>query len=304
MKTTELDSSSSAGRPVSHDGCCRPLERRRFMRRAGAASLAMLAMPLGAVPTTQATQTHCPRHGSGPCQYMQRIHVVFDSCAVAMDVLPRDERFERCGRIFYGKMTVTVVTNCRTGTWTTEEYPVQSGGYLHYGSDTKIPDPSEDPDGTDNFETDANKTGNDTSCPAGDFLTSTTPTKGSLGAGSSSQRYNVTDTGAAEIGTRTGIQIHKPGVSTGCITFIDTEDDPEVPPEKKVYGKRHLLEFEQFMAQTRDCVHAKKGVPTRVVYRVPGYDGVTGTADDVWPVGNRGNGVDGGRPASEESPPP
>ena len=35
MKTTELDSSSSAGRPVSHDGCCRPLERRRFMRRGG-----------------------------------------------------------------------------------------------------------------------------------------------------------------------------------------------------------------------------------------------------------------------------
>jgi hypothetical protein len=236
---------------------------------------------------------------------MQGIHVVFDSCAVAMDVLEPHDDHERCGRIFYGKMTVTVVTNCRTGTWTTKEYPVQSGGYLHYGgSGTKIPDPSDDPEGTDNFETDANRAGNDTSCPAGDFQTSTTPTTGSLSAGSSSQRYNVTDTGAAEIGARTGIQIHKPGVSTGCITFIDTEDDPEVPPGKKVYGKRHLLEFEQFMAQTRDCVHAKGGVPTRVVYRVPGDDGVAGTADDVWPVGNRGNRVDGGRPASEESPPP
>lgn len=290
---------------MSHGDCCRPLERRRFMRRAGAASLAMLAMPLGAVPTTQNTQTHCPRHGSGPCQYMQGIHVVFDSCAVAMDVLEPHDDHERCGRIFYGKMTVTVVTNCRTGTWTTKEYPVQSGGYLHYGgSGTKIPDPSDDPEGTDNFETDANRTGNDTSCPAGDFQTSTTPTTGSLSAGSSSQRYNVTDTGAAEIGARTGIQIHKPGVSTGCITFIDTEDDPEVPPGKKVYGKRHLLEFEQFMAQTRDCVHAKGGVPTRVEYRVPGDDGKVGNGDDVWPVGNRGNRVDGGRLASEESPPP
>ena len=305
MKTTELDSSSSAGRTVSHDGCCRPLERRRFMRRAGAASLAMLAMPLGAVPTTQATQTHCPRHGSGPCQYMQRIHVVFDSCAVAMDVLPRDERFERCGRIFYGKMTVTVVTNCRTGTWTTEEYPVQSGGYLHSGgSGTVIPDPSDDPEGTDNFETDENRTGNDTSCPAGDFLTSRTPTTGSLRAGNSSHRYNVTDTGVREIGERTGIQIHMPGASTGCIAFRDTKNDLTVPEKERVGGWETLLEFEQLMAESAGCIHLIDGVPTRVVYKVLGDDEVEGTGDDIWPIGNRGGGVDGGRLIEAVSPPP
>ena len=256
------------------------------MRRAGAASLAMLAMPLGAVPTKQAMQTHCPRHGSGPCQYVQRIHVVFDSCAVAMDVLPRDERFERCGRIFYGKMTVAVVTNCFTKASTNKEYPVQSGGYLD--RTTSIPDPSEDPDGTNNFETDANKTGNDTSCPAGDFLTSTAPTKGSLSTWDSSHRYDVSDTGVPELGGRTGIQIHRPGASTGCITFTDTEDDPDVPLEEKIYGKQHLLEFEQLMAQTWGCVHAKTTVPTEVEYRLAGDDGKAGTGDDIWPIGNLG----------------
>ena len=258
------------------------------MRRAGAASLAMLAMPLGAVPTKQATQTHCPRHGSGPCQYVERIHVVFDSCAVAMDVLDPHEKYERCGRIFYGKMTVTVVTNCFTKAFTTKVYPVQSGGYLDSDHHTRIPDPSKDPEGTNNFETDANKTGNDTSCPAGEFQTSTAPTKGSLSTWDSSHRYNVSDTGVAELGQRTGIQIHRPGASTGCITFIDTEDDPEVPLHEKIYGKQHLLEFEQLMAQTRGCVHACATVPTKVEYKVAGDDGKVGTGDDVWPIGNLG----------------
>jgi hypothetical protein len=246
----------------------------------------MLAMPLGAVPTKQAMQTHCPRHGSGPCQYVQRIHVVFDSCAVAMDVLPRDERFERCGRIFYGKMTVAVVTNCFTKASTNKEYPVQSGGYLD--RTTSIPDPSEDPDGTNNFETDANKTGNDTSCPAGDFLTSTAPTKGSLSTWDSSHRYRVTDTGVHEIGDRTGIQIHMPGVSTGCITFRDTGNDLTVPEKERVDGWEKLLEFEQLMADSAGCKHLIDGVPTRVEYKVAGADNVEGTTDDVLPIGNLG----------------
>jgi hypothetical protein len=246
----------------------------------------MLAMPLGAVPTKQATQTHCPRHGSGPCQYMQGIHVVFDSCAVAMDVLPRDERFERCGRVFYGKMTVTVVTNCFTKAFTTNIYPVQSGGYLD--RITSIPDPSDDPKGTNNFETDANKTGNDTSCPAGDFLTSRTPTTGSLSAENSSHRYRVTDTGVHEIGERTDIQIHMPGVSTGCITFRDTKNDLTVPEKERVDGWETLLEFEQLMADSAGCKHLIDGVPTRVEYKVLGGDGVEETGDDIWPVGNLG----------------
>lgn len=287
---------------MSHGDCCRPLERRRFMRRAGAASLAMLAMPLGAVPTKQATQTHCPRHGSGPCQYVERIDVVFDSCAVAMDVLDPHEKYERCGRIFYGKMTVTVVTNCRTGTWTTEEFPVQSGGYLD--RITSIPDPSEDPEGTNNFETDANKTGNDTSCPAGQFQTSKTPTTGSLSAGNSSQRYRVSDSGVNELSGRTGIQIHKPGVSTGCITFRDTRNDPELPESKRVSGWDSLLQFEKLMDETNGCTHMKKAVPTKVEYEVSGDDGKVGTGDDVWPIGNRGGGVDGGRLIEAVSPPP
>jgi hypothetical protein len=251
----------------------------------------MLAMPLGAVPTKQATQTHCPRHGSGPCRYVERIDVVFDSCAVAMDVLPRDDRFERCGRIFYGTMTVTVVTVSRNPfrrTSDEKKYPVQSGGYLHSGSGTSIPDPSKNPEGVHHFETDANKTGSDTSCPAGDFQTSTTPTTGSLSAGSSSHRYNVTDTGVHEIGKRTHIQIHKPGVSTGCITFRDTENDPKVEPKDQIIGKKNLLEFEQLMADTAGCACAKSPVPTTVEYKVAGDDKEVETDDDIWPVGNLG----------------
>ena len=261
------------------------------MRRAGAASLAMLAMPLGAVPTKQATQTHCPRHGSGPCRYVERIHVVFDSCAVAMDVLPRDDRFEWCGRIFYGTMTVTVVTVSRNPFRRTpdeKKYPVQSGGYLHYGSGTTIPDPSKDPEGVHHFETDANKAGSDTSCPAGDFQTSPTPTTGSLSSGNSSQRYNVTDTGVHEIGERTHIQIHKPGASTGCIAFRNTENDPTVPPADRVSGLAKLREIEELMADTVGCACAKSTVPTTVAYKVAGDDGKTDTPDDIWPVGNLG----------------
>jgi hypothetical protein len=217
---------------------------------------------------------------------MQGIHVIFDSCAVAMDVLPRDERFERCGRIFYGTMTVTVVTNCFTKASTTKVYPVQSGGYLD--RITSIPDPSEDPEGTNNFETDANKAGNDTSCPAGDFLTSRTPTTGSLTAGNSSHRYRVTDTGVREIGDRTGIQIHMPGVSTGCITFRDTKNDLTVPEKERVDGWETLLEFEQLMSESAGCKHLIDGVPKRVEYKVAGADKVAGTADDVLPIGNLG----------------
>jgi hypothetical protein len=220
---------------------------------------------------------------------MQGIHVVFDSCAVAMDVLEPHDDHERCGRIFYGKMTVTVVTNCRTGTWTTKEYPVQSGGYLHYGgSGTKIPDPSKNPEGVRHFETDANKAGSDTSCPAGEFQTSTTPTTGSVSAGNSSHRYNVTDTGVHEMGRRTDIQIHMPGASTGCIAFRDTENDPTVPPADRVSGWKKLREFEELMADTVGCACAKAAVPTSVKYRVPGADGITDTPDDIWPVGNLG----------------
>jgi hypothetical protein len=262
------------------------------MRRAGAASLAMLAMPLGAVPTTQATQASCPRHGSGPCRYVERIDVVFDSCAVAMDVLPRDDRFERCGRIFYGVMTVTVITVSRNPFRRTSDeklYPVQSGGYLHYGGGgTKIPDPSKNPEGVRHFETDANKAGSDTSCPAGEFQTSTTPTTGSVSAGNSSHRYNVTDTGVHEMGRRTDIQIHMPGASTGCIAFRDTENDPKVAPKDQIIGKKNLLEFEKLMADTVGCACAKAAVPTSVKYRVPGADGITDTPDDIWPVGNLG----------------
>jgi len=261
------------------------------MRRAGAASLAMLAMPLGAVPTTQATQASCPRHGSGPCRYVERIDVVFDSCAVAMDVLDPHEKYERCGRIFYGKMKVTVITVSRNPfrrTADEKRYPVQSGGYLDLESRTQIPDPSADPEGDSNFETDANKTGSDTSCPAGEFQTSTAPTTGSLSAGNSSHRYNVTDTGVHELGERGGIQIHMPGASTGCIAFRDTEDDPTVPPADQIFGKRNLLEFEQLMAETRGCVCGGRTVPTAVKYRVPGDDGIPDTPDDIWPVGNLG----------------
>ena len=261
------------------------------MRRAGAASLAMLAMPLGAVPTKQATQTHCPRHGSGPCRYVERIHVVFDSCAVAMDVLDPHEKYERCGRIFYGKMTVTVITVSRNPfrrTSAEKKYPVESGGYLDLESRTQIPDPSADPEDDSNFETDANKAGSDTSCPAGEFQTSTTPTRGSLSAGSSSHRYNVTDTGVHEIGERKDIQIHMPGISTGCIAFRDTEDDPTVPPADQIFGKRNLLEFEQLMADTVGCACAKGPVPTTVEYKVAGDDKEVGTAGDIWPVGNLG----------------
>ena len=261
------------------------------MRRAGAASLAMLAMPLGAVPTKQATQASCPRHGSGPCRYVERIDVVFDSCAVAMDVLDPHEKYERCGRIFYGMMTVTVVTVSRNPFRRTQDfknYPVQSGGYLDLESRTQIPDPSEDPEGDRNFETDANKTGSDTSCPAGEFLTSTAPTSGSIAAGNSSHRYNVTDTGVHELGERDGIQIHMPGASTGCIAFRDTENDPSVPPADRVSGWKKLREFEELLAETRACICVKGDVPTSVKYRVPGADGKTDTPDDIWPVGNLG----------------
>ncbi len=261
------------------------------MRRAGAASLAMLAMPLGAVPTKQATQTHCPRHGSGPCQYVERIDVVFDSCAVAMDVLAPNDKYERCGRIFYGMMTVTVVTVSRNPFRRTpdfKKYPVQSGGYLDLESRTQIPDPSEDPEGDSNFETDANKAGSDTSCPAGEFQTSTAPTRGSLSTGNSSHRYNVTDTGVHEIGERKDIQIHMPGISTGCIAFRDTENDPRVPPADRVKGWEKLREFEELMADTVGCACAKSPIPTTVAYKVAGYDGKTDTPDDIWPVGNLG----------------
>jgi hypothetical protein len=251
----------------------------------------MLAMPLGAVPTKQATQTHCPRHGSGPCQYVERIDVVFDSCAVAMDVLDPHEKYERCGRIFYGMMTVTVITVSRNPfrrSADSKSYPVQSGGYLDLESRTQIPDPSADPEGDRNFETDANKTGADTSCPAGEFLTSTAPTSGSIAAGNSSHRYNVTDTGVHELGERGGIQIHMPGASTGCITFRDTENDPSVPLADRVSGWRKLREFEELMAETRACASGKTAVPTTVEYEVAGDDDEVGTDDDIWPIGNLG----------------
>jgi hypothetical protein len=79
-----------------------------------------------------------------------------------------------------------------------------------------------------------------------------------------------------------------PGISTGCIAFRDTEDDPTVPSADKIFGKENLLEFEQLMAETSGCVCGGLTVPTTVEYRVAGDDGDEGTADNVWPIGNLG----------------
>jgi hypothetical protein len=98
----------------------------------------------------------------------------------------------------------------------------------------------------------------------------------------------VTDTGVHEIGERTHIQIHKPGASTGCIAFRNTENDPTVPPADRVSGLAKLREIEELMADTVGCACAKSTVPTTVAYKVAGDDGKTDTPDDIWPVGNLG----------------
>jgi hypothetical protein len=169
----------TTGRPASSG-----ISRRTFLKRTGGATVAMfLAFNTRTEAADPGHASHCPVHGS-ECTWVSQITVNFTSTSVP----PPVPGFTATGRIFHGTLTITT-QNCVRGP-STVSYPVHSGGY-HNPPDSPITQ------------------GNDSTCPGGDT------TAGAATNGGNVDGFPVS---TPETG-RGAIEIHEPGVSTGCIVF-------------------------------------------------------------------------------------
>ena len=239
--------------------------RRRFLKQSGGAGAA-LALSFGvrpqAVLASGSGSPHCSKEGhENCCEYVTAIDVVFAASEATDNEAPNS------GDNFTGTLTVTVTRcqDCADTSTRIRSWPVHSGGRLAAGSDVTQ--------------------GQDTTCPAGDFFVDNREE----GTGGSRFGINEPDN---ELGERTAIQIHGPGISEGCIVFDE-----------------NYQQFRDEMAHGRSCDCATPAgfgldgdIPTSVRYQTAGPDGVQGNADDLDPpTGNRGtdeegNPVDGAEP--------
>jgi hypothetical protein len=204
--------------------------RRRFLKLTGAATVASMISIQRSRASDPGNKDHCPVHGSY-CTYISAITVHFTSTSVP----PAVEGMTASGRVFHGTITYTS-TYCKTGKVTERSYPVKSGGYRSSGS--------------------AVTQGNDTTCPGGTF--DGTPDTGTPGPDNQVEGFPV-----ATGGGRTGIEIHGPGCSEGCIVFEDEDDWDTFAPEMRCNNYSN-------------CVHdIENPVPVTVTY-----------APSITPVGN------------------
>ena len=173
--------------------------RRQFLGRVGKAGVATAIAMNGLKLNVLASGSgHCPPHGD-KCKYVTSISVHFTSRCVTPTILNDDNsvRWKSSGYRYTGTMTVNWA-KCygfsRTGT---VSYEVMSGGHIALGS-THV------------------QLGDDTCIPSGNHTM-----RNSVDLGDQGFYVN----GNGRVGhSRTEVQVHGPGVTTGCIAFVNIAD--------------------------------------------------------------------------------
>ena len=209
----------------------------------------LLASGLNSKASDPGEDDHCKAGGShgSYCEWVTSIAVEFTSTTIPPRAWHKDKRtgeqveWIRSGRIFHGTLTYTIeyciIDDCGNSTTRSKEIsaPVHTGGYTE---NLNISDPA------------------DSCCPPGENYTTNAHKTGGNAKGFS---INVN----ASTG-RDGIEIHNPGVSTGCIVF-------DGPNDGVANGNENWTTFCNYLEKGNDgkqsCPHSPpQEIPTSVTY--------------------------------------